>query len=137
MNVPRNFERPLVLFGSPRGGTSVVAGAFVRQGFWTGKTFGGKDGVGSGGYVNHENAARLAEFGILVYEIRPGIIRTDMTAGVTEKYDKLIAEGLAVEPRWGTPQDVGRAVAMLARGELTYATGNILMVDGGLSLPRL
>lgn len=53
---PDNFGTPLVLFGSPRGGTSIVAGAFVRQGFWTGKTFGGPDGVGSGGYVNHENA---------------------------------------------------------------------------------
>jgi 3-oxoacyl-[acyl-carrier protein] reductase len=82
-------------------------------------------------------AARLAEFGIQVYEVRPGVIRTDMTSTVTEKYDKLIAEGLTVEPRWGTPEDVGRAVAVLARGELTYATGNVIMVDGGLTLPRL
>jgi 3-oxoacyl-[acyl-carrier protein] reductase len=82
-------------------------------------------------------AARLAEYGIFVYEVRPGVIRTDMTAGVTEKYDRLIAEGLTVEPRWGTPDDVGRAVAMLARGELSYATGNVLLVDGGLTLPRL
>lgn len=82
-------------------------------------------------------AARLAEYGVSVYEIRPGIIRTDMTAGVTEKYDKLIAEGLTVEPRWGTPEDVGRAVAMLARGELTYATGNVIDIDGGLTLRRL
>ena len=63
-------------------------------------------------------AARLAEFGIDAYEVRPGVIATDMTAGVTEKYDKLIAEGLTVEKRWGTPEDVGKAVAMLARGEL-------------------
>jgi len=82
-------------------------------------------------------AARLAEYGIQVYEVRPGVIRTDMTAGVSEKYDQLIAEGLTVEPRWGTPEDVGRAVAVLARGELSYATGNVLMVDGGLTLPRL
>lgn len=82
-------------------------------------------------------AARLAEFGIAVYEVRPGVIRTDMTSGVTEKYDKLIAEGLTVEPRWGTPDDVGRAVAMLARGDLAYATGNVISVDGGLTLPRL
>jgi 3-oxoacyl-[acyl-carrier protein] reductase len=82
-------------------------------------------------------AARLAEFGIQVYEVRPGVIRTDMTSGVTEKYDKLIAEGLTVEPRWGTPEDVGRAVGVLARGELAYATGNVIMVDGGLTLPRL
>lgn len=82
-------------------------------------------------------AARLAEHGIWVYEVRPGVIRTDMTAGVTEKYDKLIADGLTVEPRWGTPDDVGRAVAVLARGEMPYATGNVIMVDGGLTLPRL
>jgi len=82
-------------------------------------------------------AARLAEFGVSVYEVRPGVIRTDMTSGVTEKYDKLIADGLTVQRRWGTPEDVGRAVAMLARGELTYATGGVLMVDGGLTLPRL
>jgi NAD(P)-dependent dehydrogenase (short-subunit alcohol dehydrogenase family) len=82
-------------------------------------------------------AARLAEYGICVYEVRPGVIRTDMTAGVTEKYDKLIAEGLTVEPRWGTPEDVGRMVAMLAWGDLTYATGNVLMVDGGMTIPRL
>jgi NAD(P)-dependent dehydrogenase (short-subunit alcohol dehydrogenase family) len=82
-------------------------------------------------------AARMAEFGVGVYEVRPGVIKTDMTSGVTEKYDKLIAGGLTVEPRWGTPQDVGRAVAVLARGELTYATGGVLMVDGGLTLPRL
>jgi len=82
-------------------------------------------------------AARMAEFGVSVYEVRPGVIKTDMTAGVTGKYDKLIAEGLTVDPRWGTPEDVGRAVAVLARGELSYATGSILMVDGGLTLPRL
>jgi 3-oxoacyl-[acyl-carrier protein] reductase len=82
-------------------------------------------------------AARLAEFGVSVYEVRPGVIRTDMTSGVTDKYDKLIAEGLTVQRRWGTPEDVGRAVAVLARGELTYATGGVLMVDGGLTMPRL
>ncbi len=82
-------------------------------------------------------AARMAEFGVSVYEVRPGIIKTDMTAGVIEKYDKLIAEGLTVDSRWGTPEDVGRAVAVLARGELSYATGSLLMVDGGLTMPRL
>ena len=82
-------------------------------------------------------AARLAEFGVSVYEVRPGVIRTDMTSGVTEKYDQLIADGLTVQRRWGTPEDVGRAVAVLARGELTYATGGVLIVDGGLTLPRL
>jgi NAD(P)-dependent dehydrogenase (short-subunit alcohol dehydrogenase family) len=82
-------------------------------------------------------AARLAEFGISVYEVRPGVVRTDMTAAVAQKYDRLIAGGLTVEPRWGTPEDVGRAVAMLARGEISYATGNVLKVDGGLTLRRL
>ncbi len=82
-------------------------------------------------------AHRLAEFGIGVYEVRPGIIESDMTAAVKEKYDKLLAEGLTVENRWGRPEDVGRAVAMLALGELTYATGNVLNIDGGLTLRRL
>ena len=82
-------------------------------------------------------AARLAEFGIKVYEVRPGLITTDMTSTVSEKYDQLIAEGLTLDPRWGTPEDVGRAVAVLARGELSYATGNVLLIDGGLTLPRL
>ena len=82
-------------------------------------------------------AARLGEFGIPVYEVRPGIIRTDMTAGVTDKYDELIAEGLTIEPRWGTPEDVGRMVSVLARGEITYATGNHFYVDGGLMVRRL
>ena len=82
-------------------------------------------------------AARLAEAAIDVYEVRPGVVRTDMTAPVAEKYDALIAAGLTVEPRWGTPEDVGRAVALLARGELRYATGNVLYVDGGLSIQRL
>lgn len=82
-------------------------------------------------------AARMAEFGVAVFEIRPGVIRTDMTAGVTEKYDKLIADGLTVDPRWGTPEDVGKAVASLARGDFSYATGNVIMIDGGLTLQRL
>lgn len=82
-------------------------------------------------------AARLGEYGLGVFEVRPGVIRTDMTAGVTEKYDKLFEQGLAVEPRWGTPDDVGAAVAHLASGEMTYATGNIFMVDGGLTIQRL
>jgi 3-oxoacyl-[acyl-carrier protein] reductase len=82
-------------------------------------------------------AARLAEFNIDVYEVRPGVIATDMTGPVKEKYDKLIAEGLTVQKRWGFPEDVGKAVAMLARGELPYATGQVLNVDGGLTLQRL
>jgi NAD(P)-dependent dehydrogenase (short-subunit alcohol dehydrogenase family) len=79
-------------------------------------------------------AARLAPYGIQVFEVRPGIIQTDMTAGVTEKYDRLIAGGLTVEPRWGLPEDVGRAVAILVRGELRYAPGTVLNVDGGISM---
>jgi NAD(P)-dependent dehydrogenase (short-subunit alcohol dehydrogenase family) len=82
-------------------------------------------------------ATRLAEEGIPVYEVRPGIIRTDMTASIAEKYDPLIRDGLVPERRWGTPEDVGRAVVALATGEIPYATGTVLTVDGGLTLPRL
>jgi 3-oxoacyl-[acyl-carrier protein] reductase len=82
-------------------------------------------------------AARLGPHGIPVYEVRPGVIKTDMTAGVSEKYDRLIADGLCVQPRWGTPDDVGRAVAALARGDFPYSTGQVILVDGGLTLPRL
>ncbi|MBL7735545.1 MAG: 3-ketoacyl-ACP reductase [Chitinophagaceae bacterium] len=82
-------------------------------------------------------AVRLGEFDIPVYEVRPGVIRTDMTAGVTEKYDRLIQEGLMVQPRWGEPDDVGKAVAALALGYMPYSTGQVIMVDGGMTLPRL
>jgi NAD(P)-dependent dehydrogenase (short-subunit alcohol dehydrogenase family) len=82
-------------------------------------------------------AARLASTGIQVYEVRPGIIATDMTAGVRETYDGLIAGGLVPERRWGTPEDVGRVVAALVRGDAPYATGSVIHVDGGLSIPRL
>ena len=82
-------------------------------------------------------ATRLAGDGIAVYEVRPGIIKTDMTAGVTAKYDALIEQGLTLQRRWGTPQDVGKAVAMLARGDLAYSTGQVLTVDGGLTVHRL
>jgi NAD(P)-dependent dehydrogenase (short-subunit alcohol dehydrogenase family) len=82
-------------------------------------------------------AVRLGGEGIPVYEVRPGVIKTDMTAGVTEKYDKLIAGGLCVQPRWGFPEDVGRSVAALARGDFPYSTGQVIMVDGGLTMPRL
>jgi len=82
-------------------------------------------------------AARLADEGISVFEVRPGIIRTDMTAAVTEKYDGLIGRGLTLQKRWGTPADVGRAVAMLARGDLPYSTGQVILVDGGLTVQRL
>ncbi|MDO4576117.1 MAG: 3-ketoacyl-ACP reductase [Planctomycetia bacterium] len=82
-------------------------------------------------------AARLAEYGIPVYEIRPGLIRTDMTAAVVEKYDRLIAQGLVPQNRWGFPDDIGRAVAMLSRGDLAYSTGQVLLVDGGMQVERL
>jgi len=82
-------------------------------------------------------AARLGEYEIPVYEVRPGVILTDMTKVVQDKYDRLIDEGLTVQKRWGYPDDVGRAVAMLARGDLPYSTGQVIMVDGGLTLPRL
>jgi NAD(P)-dependent dehydrogenase (short-subunit alcohol dehydrogenase family) len=82
-------------------------------------------------------AARLGEFGIPVYEVRPGIIQTDMTAGVKEKYDRLIAGGLLVQARWGLPEDVGKAVAALARGDFPYSTGQVIFVDGGLTVRRL
>jgi 3-oxoacyl-[acyl-carrier protein] reductase len=82
-------------------------------------------------------AVRLAEFNIPVYEIEPGVIRTDMSSTVTEKYDKLFKEGLSLQARWGTPEDVGKAVAMLVRGDLAYSTGQVIMVDGGLTVQRL
>jgi NAD(P)-dependent dehydrogenase (short-subunit alcohol dehydrogenase family) len=82
-------------------------------------------------------AARLAEFAIPVYEVRPGIVATDMTEPVHETYDRRIADGLVPQARWGLPEDVGRAVAMLAAGHLPYSTGAVILVDGGLTLPRL
>ena len=82
-------------------------------------------------------AVRLGEFNISVYEVRPGVIHTDMTAGVTEKYDKLISEGLCVQNRWGEAGDVGKAVAGLALGYFPYSTGQVIMVDGGMTIPRL
>ena len=83
-------------------------------------------------------ASRLGEFGIPVYEVRPGIIRTDMTACVSAKYDEKIADSeLLIQKRWGEPEDVGRAVAMLARGDLPYSTGQVISVDGGLTVQRL
>jgi NAD(P)-dependent dehydrogenase (short-subunit alcohol dehydrogenase family) len=82
-------------------------------------------------------ATRLAEFGIDVYEVRPGVIATDMTANVTGKYDALIADGLTLDRRWGTPDDVAAAVSALAGGAIPYATGQVLTIDGGLMVPRL
>lgn len=89
------------------------------------------------GMVTQLFAARLGEYDMPVYEVRPGVIKTDMTSGVTGKYDKLIAEGLCVTPRWGFPEDIGKAVASLARRDFPYSTGQIIMIDGGLTTPRL
>ena len=82
-------------------------------------------------------AARLAEHGIGVYEVRPGIVETDMTAVAHKKYEKLIKEGLTPIRRWGQPEDVGRAVTMLARGDLAFSTGEIINVDGGFHIRQL
>ncbi len=89
------------------------------------------------GMVSQLFAVRLAEYGIPVYEVRPGIIRTDMTAAVQEKYDRLFSEGLAPQARWGTPEEVGKAVAALVRGDFPYSTGQVVMVDGGMTIGRL
>lgn len=80
---------------------------------------------------------RLADAGIDVFEIRPGIIRSDMTAKVQEKYDRLIADGLVPAGRWGEPDDIGRIAAALAGGSFGFATGSIIKADGALSVARL
>jgi NAD(P)-dependent dehydrogenase (short-subunit alcohol dehydrogenase family) len=82
-------------------------------------------------------AARLAEYGVNVYEVRPGVIATDMTEGVKEKYDKMIEHGAWPIRRWGQPEDVGRAVAAIARGDFPYSTGEVINVDGGFHLRTL
>ncbi|MEM8488191.1 MAG: 3-ketoacyl-ACP reductase [Bacteroidota bacterium] len=82
-------------------------------------------------------ATALAEHGIDVFEIRPGLITTDMTAGVKAKYDEMIGNGLLLESRWGTPADIGKAVRMLVQGDLPYASGQVLTLDGGLTMGRL
>lgn len=82
-------------------------------------------------------AVRLAEFGINVYEIRPGVIETDMTGPVKDKYDKMIAEGLTPIARWGKPEDVARAVVAVAMDAFPFSTGEVINVDGGFHLRRL
>jgi NAD(P)-dependent dehydrogenase (short-subunit alcohol dehydrogenase family) len=82
-------------------------------------------------------AVRLADAGIRCYEIRPGIMRTDMTASVRAQYDQKIAAGFVPIKRWGEPEDVGRCVAMLAAGELAFSTGEAVHVDGGLHIQTL
>jgi 3-oxoacyl-[acyl-carrier protein] reductase len=82
-------------------------------------------------------AARLAEYGVNVYEVRPGVIATDMTEGVKEKYDRMIEQGAWPIRRWGQPEDVARAVAAIARGDFPYSTGEVINVDGGFHLRTL
>jgi 3-oxoacyl-[acyl-carrier protein] reductase len=82
-------------------------------------------------------AVRLADAGVQVLEVRPGIMATDMTAGVKEKYDKLLAEGLVPQKRWGTPQDVGLAIKSILQGHFPFSTGDVINVDGGFHLRRL
>jgi 3-oxoacyl-[acyl-carrier protein] reductase len=82
-------------------------------------------------------ASRLGEFEIPVYETQPGVIRTDMTSGVHEKYDQMFRNGLAIQQRWGLPEDVGKVAAAMAAGSMPYSTGQVVMVDGGMSIQRL
>ena len=82
-------------------------------------------------------AVALSDYNIPVFEIRPGLIATDMTSGVKEHYDRLIKEGLLLEPRWGSPEDIGKTVSALARGDIPYATGQVIVQDGGLTQDRL
>jgi NAD(P)-dependent dehydrogenase (short-subunit alcohol dehydrogenase family) len=82
-------------------------------------------------------AARLGGFDIPVYEIQPGIIKTDMTSAVTEKYDKLFAEGRSIQKRWGLPEDIGKVAAAMATGMMPYSTGQVVAVDGGMTVQRL
>jgi NAD(P)-dependent dehydrogenase (short-subunit alcohol dehydrogenase family) len=82
-------------------------------------------------------AARLADYGIGVYEVCPGVIETDMTSGSHERYDRLIREGLTPIRRWGTPADIGKAVAALVGGKFAFSTGCVIPVDGGFHIQRL
>jgi 3-oxoacyl-[acyl-carrier protein] reductase len=82
-------------------------------------------------------AVRMADYNIPVFEIRPGVIATDMTAKVQGKYNELFENGMALQPRWGTPEDVGKAVASLTRGDFPYSTGQVIHVDGGMLIDRL
>ncbi len=85
----------------------------------------------------HAWALRLAGEGIQVYELRPGLMLTDMTRGVKEKYDRMIEDGEVPQRRWGTPEDVGKVVGVLLQGELPYSTGSVIYLDGGLHLQKL
>jgi 3-oxoacyl-[acyl-carrier protein] reductase len=82
-------------------------------------------------------ADRLSKEDILVYEVRRGIIETDMTAKIKDKYDKLISEGLVPQKRWGVPEDIGKAVASLSRGDWAFSTGTVFEISGGLNIHKL
>ena len=82
-------------------------------------------------------ATRLADHGIDVFEVRPGLIRTDMTAPVAERYESMIEAGLTLERRMGTPEDIATLVSVLAAGSIPYSTGQVLTVDGGMTVSRL
>ena len=81
-------------------------------------------------------AVRLADEGVAVYELRTGVVKSDMTSVVSAKYDRMIADGLTLQKRWGMPRDVGRAAAMLVSGALAYSTGQVINIDGGLTVER-
>jgi 3-oxoacyl-[acyl-carrier protein] reductase len=82
-------------------------------------------------------ADRLSREGILVFEVRPGVIQTDMTAKIKDKYDKLISEGLVPQKRWGLPEDIGKAIASIARGDWNFSTGMVFEISGGLNIHKL
>ena len=82
-------------------------------------------------------AVRLGTENIPVFEVRPGVIRSNMTAGVVEKYDRLIAQGLCPQPRWGEPEDVAKAVFSLVKGDFPYSSGHVFTVDGAMTIQRL
>lgn len=82
-------------------------------------------------------AVRLGEYDIPVFEVQPGVIETDMTSSVHDKYNKLINEGLCVQKRWGKPNDIGKVVSSLSDGSFSFSTGQVIMVDGGLTISRL
>ncbi len=95
--------------------------------------------ISKAGFAMHSKvwAVWLGRYDIPVYEVRPGVIRTDMTAAVTAKYDKLIGEGLSIQPRWGVPDDIAMSVLSLAVGHFPFSSGEVFMVDGGLTVARL
>ncbi|MGA2408148.1 MAG: 3-ketoacyl-ACP reductase [Bacteroidales bacterium] len=82
-------------------------------------------------------ADRLSREGILVFEVRPGVIQTDMTAKTKDKYDKLISEGFIPQKRWGLPDDIGKAVASISRGDWNFSTGMVFEISGGLNIHKL